>query len=432
MFEIKKMIKLFGRFVLFVIFVSLFSITVRAEDLVIVIDPGHGGENLGAQWNGYLEKDMNLIVARAMKNELLKYEGVTVYLTHEQDGDMSLQERADFANEVNADFLFCLHFNMHEPNIVYGCEAWIPSKGSNYVKGYQFASIVLSELEERGIYNRGIKTRLNEKGQEYYGIIRHSEEYGIPSVIIEHCHLDHERDVEFYDSLSDLEELGKLDALAVAKYFGLKSADTLTSYEGYELADVEAPSISIKQDLSPADYVELKVVEVLDYPASVTCVVESEDYDSYVLYYSVSYDGGQTFSELYPFNRQDSVSFTVSVPYHKNLDLMVRTYNMYDQVAESGIVSVEAIEDPFEKKEDTGSMLTDMEVSRKETEVMIALEENETEYQTEDSKAVSANSNSIKEQNKGKSIVLIAVILFLIAVFIVMISAIISVRLTKK
>ena len=37
------------------------------EPLVIVIDPGHGGENLGGQYEEYTEKEINPIVARAMK-----------------------------------------------------------------------------------------------------------------------------------------------------------------------------------------------------------------------------------------------------------------------------------------------------------------------------------------------------------------------------
>ena len=43
------------------------------QPIVIVIDPGHGGENLGAEYDGYTEKDMTLIVAKAMKKELEKY-----------------------------------------------------------------------------------------------------------------------------------------------------------------------------------------------------------------------------------------------------------------------------------------------------------------------------------------------------------------------
>ena len=84
------------------------------ENIVVVIDPGHGGENLGAEYEEYTEKEMTLIVAKAMKAELEQYEGITVYLTRTGDEDLTLEERCDYAASVNADFLFCLHFNMSE------------------------------------------------------------------------------------------------------------------------------------------------------------------------------------------------------------------------------------------------------------------------------------------------------------------------------
>jgi len=43
---------------------------------------------------------------------LSKYDDITVYMTRTGVKDMSLLERAEFAKEVDADFLFCLHFNM--------------------------------------------------------------------------------------------------------------------------------------------------------------------------------------------------------------------------------------------------------------------------------------------------------------------------------
>lgn len=67
-----------------------------AEPVVVVLDPGHGGENLGAEYGEYTEKEMTMAVAKAMKEELEKYEGIEVYLTHETDKDMSLEERAVF------------------------------------------------------------------------------------------------------------------------------------------------------------------------------------------------------------------------------------------------------------------------------------------------------------------------------------------------
>ena len=115
-YYIKKAVVFLG------LLIALFFIVdmpVFAKDVIVIIDPGHGGENLGAQWNGRQEKDITLVVAKAMKQELQKYVGITVYMTREDDADLTLQERADFAEKKNADFLYSLHFNMSEYHTLY-------------------------------------------------------------------------------------------------------------------------------------------------------------------------------------------------------------------------------------------------------------------------------------------------------------------------
>ena len=69
---------------------SVFSGRAQARDRIIVIDPGHGGENKGASFFNSYEKYSTLEVAKSMKSELEKYEGVQVFLTREDDVDISL------------------------------------------------------------------------------------------------------------------------------------------------------------------------------------------------------------------------------------------------------------------------------------------------------------------------------------------------------
>ena len=93
------------------------------DNVVIVIDPGHGGENRGADEYGEpIEKDMTLVTALAMRDELSKYDNVTVFLTRTDDRDMELEERAQFAQDVGADFLFSLHYNACESHKRFGSE----------------------------------------------------------------------------------------------------------------------------------------------------------------------------------------------------------------------------------------------------------------------------------------------------------------------
>ncbi|NBI90427.1 N-acetylmuramoyl-L-alanine amidase [Lachnospiraceae bacterium] len=311
-----------------------------AQPVVVVLDAGHGGENLGAQYNGYTEKDMTLTVASAMKEELEKYEGIEVHMTRSGDKDMSLEERAEFAASKNADFLFCLHFNSSLERNLFGSEVWISAFGEEYQKGYGFASAELDLLEDMGLYPRGIKTRMNDDGEDYYGIIRHSTARGIPSALIEHCHLDHEKDMPFYTSKERLKQLGVLDATAVAKYYGLKSEVLGVDYSSYRKEEPPFPAAPVKPDLTEPDVCTIDVDDVNEDTGDVTVSIYAADYDSYILYYSYSWDGGKNFSELQAWEprSKDILTFMANIPSGTVPDLVVKVYNKYDISSESNHV----------------------------------------------------------------------------------------------
>ena len=312
------------------------------SDIVVVIDPGHGGKNLGGQYEDYTEKEMTLIVANAMKEELEKYEGITVYLTRTGDKDMDLDERCEYAQSVGADFLFCLHFNLSEHHTLFGAETWISAYGEQYSRGYAFANIEIGLLEDLGLYSRGIKTRLNEKGEDYYGIIRHSTERNMPCVLIEHCHLDQENDKPFYDHKEKLEDFGRLDAEAVAKYYGLKSDILGKDYRGYEKIDVSIPTHVVSPDKTEPDVCIIELVEQNKKSGDVTLRVSAADYDSGMLYYTYSYDGGVTFSELqkWPDKTRDTFEFTFKVPSGIVPQVLVNAYNGYDLYTTSNALNL--------------------------------------------------------------------------------------------
>lgn len=78
----------------------------------IVIDPGHGGKDVGAVGpNGTLEKEVNLQIGLALA-KLLKKEGrFNVILTRDKDVFVPLQERSSIANKAKADLFISLHCN---------------------------------------------------------------------------------------------------------------------------------------------------------------------------------------------------------------------------------------------------------------------------------------------------------------------------------
>jgi N-acetylmuramoyl-L-alanine amidase len=79
---------------------------------IIVIDPGHGGNNTGTRsvLDGRFEKEFTLDWAKRLK-PLLETNGWTVFLTRTSDAMVSNYDRVTFAEAHHADLFISLHFN---------------------------------------------------------------------------------------------------------------------------------------------------------------------------------------------------------------------------------------------------------------------------------------------------------------------------------
>jgi N-acetylmuramoyl-L-alanine amidase len=83
-----------------------------ANERVLVIDPGHGGDNLGAKsaFTHHYEKEYTLDWAIRLK-PLAEARGWKVFLTRTRDMDVALSNRVEFAEQHHADLFISLHFN---------------------------------------------------------------------------------------------------------------------------------------------------------------------------------------------------------------------------------------------------------------------------------------------------------------------------------
>lgn len=316
------------------------------DKIVIVIDPGHGGDNLGTTENDHEEKRMTMVTAQAMYDELALYENVEVYLTRTDDRKLSLKERAEFAASVDADFLFSIHYNASETHESFGAEAWVSLKAPYNAYGYQFGCEFLKNMREMGLLVRGVKTRIGDSG-DYYGVIRESVALGIPAMILEHCHVDEKRDEGFCSDDEKLVAFGKADADAAAKYFGLRSSVLGVDYSGYELSDADEDVIApfTRQDQTAPDVCQIEFVKADYETGALTLSVSAADYDSVVLYYSYSLDGGETFSprEAWPGSDTlagsylDTFTLDIDVPSGTTPQVVVRAYNLYDFYSNSNV-----------------------------------------------------------------------------------------------
>ena len=81
------------------------------QGIKILLDPGHGGKELGARGpNGYPEKEMNLVISRLLEQDLQKL-GATVYLTRDNDRDLSLKDRMTAIANIKPDLAISIHYN---------------------------------------------------------------------------------------------------------------------------------------------------------------------------------------------------------------------------------------------------------------------------------------------------------------------------------
>ena len=204
----------------------------KSSNIVVVLDPGHGGSDSGARRGSVYEKNINFKVAQYCKAELEQYCGVTVYMTRTGDTNPSLQERAQIAANYGANILVSIHQNSGSSS-AYGAEVYYPNR--NYKpaigdSGKAVADSIQKELVSLGLSNRGTKIRNTANGStyadgsysDYYGIIRNSKNLGIPAIIVEHAFLSNASDYNnFLSSDSKLQKLGIADATGIAKAFGL-------------------------------------------------------------------------------------------------------------------------------------------------------------------------------------------------------------------
>lgn len=82
----------------------------KGRPVIIVIDPGHGGEDPGARGKGGTnEKDVTLAISRLLKARIDKEPGMRAVLTRDGDYFVALGQRVNIARRVNADLFVSVH-----------------------------------------------------------------------------------------------------------------------------------------------------------------------------------------------------------------------------------------------------------------------------------------------------------------------------------
>ena len=89
---------------------------------VIIIDPGHGGNDTGALRGSVLEKDLTLQIATKVKNNLRERGLQYVIMTRTDDRTLTLDERVQTSNNSHADIFVSVHINASVKSEIHGIE----------------------------------------------------------------------------------------------------------------------------------------------------------------------------------------------------------------------------------------------------------------------------------------------------------------------
>lgn len=106
--------------------------TAADQTVRIVIDPGHGGHNMGAVGPyGVHEKYVTLSIADKLVERLTREKGVVVFVTRKDDVFVSLKDRAEMANALEADMFLSIHCNAAQNTEANGIETFYLGPGSD-------------------------------------------------------------------------------------------------------------------------------------------------------------------------------------------------------------------------------------------------------------------------------------------------------------
>jgi len=125
----------------------------RAEgELLVVIDPGHGGRDPGAIGpNGLMEKEVALDISHRLADRIeSEYEQIETHLTREEDVFVSLEDRTRIANELNADMFISIHANGHHSQYARGFEVFTLSGEASDPSAEELAETENSVLKYEG------------------------------------------------------------------------------------------------------------------------------------------------------------------------------------------------------------------------------------------------------------------------------------------
>ena len=112
----------------------------KNNEFVVVLDPGHGGKDPGAEAGGYRESNLMLELAAAVKESLIRNTDFKVILTRNEDVFLSLDDRITIATQSGADLFISLHADAVIEGEASGTTVYLLSENATDKMSAQLAS----------------------------------------------------------------------------------------------------------------------------------------------------------------------------------------------------------------------------------------------------------------------------------------------------
>jgi len=110
------------------------------SEFIVVLDPGHGGKDPGAEAGGYRESNLMLELAAAVEESLVRNTEFKVILTRKEDVFLSLEDRITVATQSGADLFISLHADAVIEGEASGTTVYLLSENATDKMSAQLAS----------------------------------------------------------------------------------------------------------------------------------------------------------------------------------------------------------------------------------------------------------------------------------------------------
>ena len=183
---------------------------VNDENVVVIVDAGHGGNDTGGTNKaGLYEKEFALTIAKNIQ-KLGESKGIKVILTRTGDNAMGLKERVGVAEQQGADAFISIHANNNQENAAAsGIECVVSERSRRFQDSERLAEKVVQEFRTlNGISVNGIKK------SNFYVLTENT----VPAILLNLGYFSNKSDFEYMSDQKNQQQISERVIAAVLQY----------------------------------------------------------------------------------------------------------------------------------------------------------------------------------------------------------------------